>query len=344
MSEAPIEGEAPDVKFAGFWRRIGAAILDTILLGVVGWAAGLLFYNRLVEYGSEGRLIGIPFSLVYFGLFNSRLYGGTPGKQAFGIRVVGRDGLRISILLSIWRAAVFLIPFYLNGVDLSFLQLGQTLMIFSLTVVAFLVFGVGGSTIYLYLANWKTRQVIHDLAAGTFVVTKASIERPIKSTINPRHHIVIAVLFLVSLAVVPLSERFLGSDWQFQGTIFGVDFGSLTKIQSAVIADPHVLSASVNVSTAYAGSLNGPSSVNTFLNVIVQHRGVPSNSEAFASGIANRVLKVAPDALGRQKLSITVRYGFDIGIASNWSNMKYVYTPAEWRARSSETTTQKHSN
>lgn len=55
----------------GFWRRIFALFIDTLILGAVGFVLGLLFENILVQIGSFGRLIGFSIALLYFGIMNS---------------------------------------------------------------------------------------------------------------------------------------------------------------------------------------------------------------------------------------------------------------------------------
>jgi uncharacterized RDD family membrane protein YckC len=302
---APIQ--APLARIAGFWRRIFAAIVDTIVLGIVGLAIGYAFYDRLIALGPYGRIVGFPIALLYFGLLNGAVGGGaTLGKRALGIRVVGRDGASVSAVRSLWRGAVYLIPFYLNGLDLSFLPLSQTQMIVAVALDVFFVFGVLGATVYLYIANIRTRQVMHDLAAGTFVVRYEGVRAPVKVRINRVHLVVISIWLLIVLAAVPLGLRYAGpvlKNWF--NTTFDTNTDTLQKLQSAVNADPDVLSTSVTVNTT------------TFV----------------ADSIAARVLAAAPDNAGQQRLVIVVRYGFDIGIASGWQGFNYGYTPDEWRAR-----------
>ncbi|HEX3653564.1 MAG TPA: RDD family protein [Rhizomicrobium sp.] len=125
-SEEPISGGTPAVEFAGFWRRLGALLIDSIILGVAGWIIATVFYEKLIEYGPNGRIIGLPIALLYFAFLNSGLAGGgTPGKRVLGIRVVTRDGGTIAIWRSLGRAFVLEVPFAANGMDFSFLNISS---------------------------------------------------------------------------------------------------------------------------------------------------------------------------------------------------------------------------
>ena len=326
---------APAVAFAGFWRRIGAALLDTILLGLVGWALSIAIHDQLMQFGQQARFIGLPIALLYFGVFNSRLGGGgTPGKRALDIAVVRRGGQNIGLLRSLWRALVYLVPAYLNGYDLSYLPVDKVQMEIAAAVDVVLVFGVLGGTVYLYLFNWRTRQVMHDLAAGTFVVRRAGAGHQIDARINRAHVVVIAFLLLAPAAAIGVGLKYLGPQWETAlSRMTGTDFSTLKRIQSTVNADPNILSTGVTTNTTHFSAVGSGSTTSTALIVTVVTRGAVDRPEAFADRVAARVLALAPTALGEQKLTIVVREGYDIGLWSNWSNYGYSHTPAEWRAR-----------
>ena len=68
-----------------------------------------------------------------------------------------------------------------------------------------LVFGLGGAILYLYLFNGVTRQSLHDLVAGTYVVRETA-EAELEVDPVPRVHLVVAaawigLVFLVSPAL-----------------------------------------------------------------------------------------------------------------------------------------------
>ena len=68
---------------SGFWRRIGAFVIDSILLGLLGLLLGLFLEDFFVEIGGWGRFIGFVIAILYFGEMNSKVADGqTIGKKA----------------------------------------------------------------------------------------------------------------------------------------------------------------------------------------------------------------------------------------------------------------------
>jgi uncharacterized RDD family membrane protein YckC len=324
------------VQFAGFWRRIAAALVDSVLLAALGWAIGHFFYDQLVAMGQFGRAIGFPIELAYFGVLNSRLAGGASlGKRALGIRVVSRNGSEISLPRSFWRAAVLILPLYLNGFDLTFLRLNANVATVVVAIDFLLVFGVGGASIYLYLANWQTRQVMHDLAAGTFVVTgtPAKIEQHVSKI-----HIVIVLGWLALTALAaPLAAQFVSPSWKaWFGQVFDADYDGLLAVQSLVSSEPDILNSSVSTSTNTFVTYGKPAIRTTFFVVTATLRRKTDDPERVAGRIAAAILKKFPDIMRRDKLSITVRYGYETGIWSMWNGYSDAFTPGEWRERISQ--------
>jgi uncharacterized RDD family membrane protein YckC len=72
-------------ELAGFWLRFGGAIIDGILLGIVGIVL-------TVALKGAGTYIDLLLGLVYFVFFEGGPSGQTLGKRAVGVRVVSLDG------------------------------------------------------------------------------------------------------------------------------------------------------------------------------------------------------------------------------------------------------------
>ncbi len=160
-----VTGLTPGVtELANLWRRLFAFVLDGVFLGLLGAGLGLIAFDRLVALGDWGRVIGFAIAPVYFGVMDSKLSGGqTLGKQILGIKVVTASGEPLSVGASTLRAAIFCVPYFLNGV---FVDPSAHIS----WLIVFLVFGVGISIGYLLLFNRRTRQSLHDLAVGAYVV------------------------------------------------------------------------------------------------------------------------------------------------------------------------------
>jgi uncharacterized RDD family membrane protein YckC len=69
---------------AGFWRRFAGALIDGIVLGIVG---GIL--RAILGFGA-GTGIGLLLDFGYFTYFHGRT-GQTPGNAVLGMRVVDID-------------------------------------------------------------------------------------------------------------------------------------------------------------------------------------------------------------------------------------------------------------
>src|ERR1700722_19359490 len=74
-------GSGPSGPRAGFWRRLGAALIDGILLGVVNLALD-------IAVGRAGSLLALAIGIAYFGYLEGSSSGQTVGKRALGIRVI----------------------------------------------------------------------------------------------------------------------------------------------------------------------------------------------------------------------------------------------------------------
>jgi uncharacterized RDD family membrane protein YckC len=128
---------APVWELSGWWRRVGAVIIDGVVVGFpAGILIGLLFPGS--DFASEGAsasfhlntvgtLIYIVVFAVYYMAVMTAWNGQTIGKKATGIRVVREDGgaitpgfafvrqtLVIQLLFGMVAAILLFIPTILN--------------------------------------------------------------------------------------------------------------------------------------------------------------------------------------------------------------------------------------
>jgi uncharacterized RDD family membrane protein YckC len=134
------------VRYAGFWIRLVAMVIDTILLLVVTWPLLLWIYGdelldtTCVIHGPAELLISwvLPTAAL---IVLWRYKSATPGKMIVGIRIVdARTG---------------------DG-----LSLGQTIIRFFAYLVSMLPLGFG----FLWIAFDPRKQAWHDKLADTVVV------------------------------------------------------------------------------------------------------------------------------------------------------------------------------
>ena len=98
---APAAGGPPPEALAGFWRRLVAAFLDWILVGIVASAIGALFgVNTTSPAPVQGDGFQFPFDwagpyilveLAYFTYFHATSAGQSIGNKILGIRVLDAD-------------------------------------------------------------------------------------------------------------------------------------------------------------------------------------------------------------------------------------------------------------
>jgi uncharacterized RDD family membrane protein YckC len=122
------------VNYSGFWRRFAAALIDGILLGIVGSILG-----RILD-----PAISLPVTIVidwvYFAGLESSSGQATLGKRALGIIVTDLAGQRISFLRATGR--------------------------YFAKFISAVIFLIG----YLMQPFTAKKQALHDIIAGTLVL------------------------------------------------------------------------------------------------------------------------------------------------------------------------------
>jgi uncharacterized RDD family membrane protein YckC len=314
-----VEMEAQPVHrtISGFWTRLVAIVLDSLILGIVGFVSGLFFFNLYAQLGGWGHLIGFGVDSIYFGTLNSAIgKGQTIGKRIMKIEVTDKSGEHIALGRSLLRNTILGVPFFLNGVLLP----PSVVMSPIGYVIGFIVFGIGGAIIYLYIFNRRTRQSLHDLGVGTFV-TKTSPKGSVRSiSVWNLHLAVVGVWFIAVvglLAFMPaLSQK-------------GV-FPELVAVQKSIQS-----SGKVHVATAIVGKSWGMTSGKKWESTYFQTNAIwkerPGDYGAAAREIAAIVLKNYPEVMKKDVLTITVTYGYDIGIARSWRSQTVQHSPQEWQ-------------
>lgn len=154
------------MRYAGFWRRTAAHLIDFLLTNLASWGVGEallgamygVYYlisrvenTALKPYASAfdpvleqvvSVVVYLAIALPYY-IWSTYRYGMTPGKHALGIRVVrASDGGAVSLRQSVIRC------------------LGYT--------VSYAALGCG----FLMAIFHPRKQALHDLFAGTVSVIK----------------------------------------------------------------------------------------------------------------------------------------------------------------------------
>jgi uncharacterized RDD family membrane protein YckC len=173
------------MTYAGFWRRLGAGIIDFSI-----WIPLWVIQGRLSSYSKTLAIVlSAATCLVYAAYqiyFHSR-WGQTLGKMALGIRVMKLSGESIGVREAVIRSSVDLILTmfwivgitiaYLNLPDSEFYQMDWVERNIKLNELApswmswqeYLSNGWYWSEVVVILFNEKKR-ALHDFLAGTVVI------------------------------------------------------------------------------------------------------------------------------------------------------------------------------
>ncbi|MEO7677838.1 MAG: RDD family protein, partial [Verrucomicrobiota bacterium] len=148
---APLVGTAAEahseLEAVGFWPRVGAYILDQLILGVISYlifgspqTSATSFPEIWTQLGTRLGFNLLISTLYYVGMNGS--IGATLGKMVIGARIVNADGSKIGFFRAFLRMLA--------------------------SIVSSLTLGIG----YLIVAFRDDKRALHDLIAGTRVVYK----------------------------------------------------------------------------------------------------------------------------------------------------------------------------
>lgn len=306
----------PRREIAGFWRRSGALALDVAILWAVGRALAFLAYERLVQLGQNGWIVGLVIATVYSGAGNSRLAGGgTLGKWICGIEVVDRAGNRLGLGRSLWRAFVITLPWFLPAGPIRMNWFGYFVLL------AEKVIPLGA--LYLVAFNRRNRQSIDDIAARSFVVRRKT---PGQVCAQPTWMIHGWVVLLIAGGCFSrlVSEFTLPPGMYMPQT--GADWKRAEKVMGA-LQQPAFMGG-VGGRFFFPRGPNRPDGPDISLNAEWHSR--PPNAESAAAQVVAAMLVALPDAKRVKQIEVEIRYGYSIGLSSDYHSVEFVHTPEEW--------------
>jgi len=155
MEIAETEDNQKSVSYGGFWKRLGAYVIDWILLTIIGMVvlvvAGMYIASKGFDTENEAAILGastaanlvtLAISWLYYAGMESSSKQATVGKLALGMKVTDLKGEKISFL----RASVR-----------HFSKILSVLLLF-----------IG----FIMIAFTSKKQGLHDMIAGTVIVNK----------------------------------------------------------------------------------------------------------------------------------------------------------------------------
>lgn len=183
------------VEYAGFWRRLGANLVDMLcLVPLVALYLWLSYHSRLglLLYLFPYFLIGWSYPIFFHARFEQ-----TPGKMALKIKLLDTTLKPIRAHQAFARSSVdvFLGLLYIAGMGVALFRMSDSQFVPSSSETWKLLeslnplptwFGWLGqawfwSEIFVLLTN-KRKRAIHDFIAHTVVVTCESLSTDLKTT------------------------------------------------------------------------------------------------------------------------------------------------------------------
>ena len=136
------------VVYSGFWRRVAASLIDSVILSVVGFILGMVLGVAMVSGGTDdtevveltGNVVGLFLGWLYYALMESSSKQATIGKMVMGIKVTDLEGNQISFARASGR------------------HFGK--------IISSLILAIG----YLMMLWTEKKQTLHDKMAGCLVV------------------------------------------------------------------------------------------------------------------------------------------------------------------------------
>lgn len=316
-AQSPVRGTAPLII------RILSLLIDTLVLMAAGLVLGLIFNNRFVRMGWTARFVGLFLSVLYYSLFGSRVFWGqTVGQMAVKTVTVDKDGRLLTFSRSLVRSLFIPVIVLLNGWAIP----GASLDPVWGMVQGGLLFALILLECYFILFNRKTRQSLHDLVSGSYVVKVGPEGHPLPAETGNRK-----VVYLCSAlpAALVIAAVVLISSFAQRGAL-GEMMALSQKLQTIEGIETVALTKNFLVRTSAKGQV---SSVN--LNYAGLKTDPHAKKEQLVRAVASVVLE-DPATGNVDMLRISIVTGYDIGIFSWKMTFNEHWTIENWKARLAE--------
>jgi uncharacterized RDD family membrane protein YckC len=305
------------------WPRIGALLIDSVVLLFIGQIIGIFASNYLSKLDFQGLLIGLGISVFYFTVAYSGITNGqTIGKRLVKIKVVDRQNEYLNVFRSFLRASIFCIPVFLVNYPFSFLPEDSVITQVKTILLISLLIGI----VLFPLINKATIQSIHDLFVASFVVKTdgqlTRIER-VKTSSYIIYFGVILSLLIISFFALP--HRNLNTD---------PNIANLSSIHKQLEKLPHVIKCSIykKTTTIYSGNKTTVNYVE--VNLKIKFKPAKQNrkkAEQLIDSTAKVILQFYDSVPKLDFIYIGLSYGFTIGIARRNYAYFSIKSPFEWQ-------------
>ncbi len=298
------EGKTP--KLATRRNRFFAFWIDLLIISFVIRMSALALGDFYARLGGWGRVLGTLIALFYFGLGDSALFGGqTLGKLAMGMRVADKHCKSISVQKSFFRSFWLFLRFALD--DPSFSSSKYILILF---LEGLVFYSISFLEFYFFIVNRDTRQSLHDLIAGTFVVeaeSKGEIAFVNKKKAIRFSLVLVGFVFFGALCITLAAQKF--------------GFGQSHMVQMQIQEALPVYNTSIRHRKT---KQKGSDGTEVFKEIVIRTRLKDNESDTKAIGL--EIAKIISDAgLAEENEACSLMFykGYDLGIAESYDTESY---------------------
>ena len=116
--EMPVPPALPtQPRYAGFWIRLLAYIIDAVILGAISYPLMRVLHTMGIGEHST-NVMSIAISWMYFAVFESSTWMASPGKKALGLIVTDEQGRQLGVGLATRRYFAKLLSVFLLGLGI----------------------------------------------------------------------------------------------------------------------------------------------------------------------------------------------------------------------------------
>jgi uncharacterized RDD family membrane protein YckC len=319
--------ETTSFAIAGFWHRVVAFSLDVFMIAIPLIILGFAFRDLAFSLGPWGRIVGFGIIFLYWGYYNSEHKAGqTIGKRVMKIAVVDSNGSYLPMSKSMPRAFVLVLIGLLNRWEVRLL-LKPVLAIIATTII----FGGGLALLYGLIFNRKTRQGIHDLIVGSYVV----MSPPNPDSAAPKTPLMHKPITL-GLVSVGLLLGIVGLFLPGANPTFGIleprEWEEVQELQTILAQRDEFFS--VQVQRLNRQQLGKPT-IWKDLNIEVWAKESCSRNPEYCDQLVNEIAHIAfeqyadIDHLSGMGIAVTNR--FDLGLANGHFTRQTSWSIEDWR-------------
>ncbi len=297
-------------------KRLFAFIIDLIILALFGYLSSLLLEKFYLSVGQLGKVIGFILSGLYFTILESRFNGQTIGKKIVNIKVIGINGNELTSFQYFLRYSIWGLCYFSNGLNFA----GSRYETLLTSIGTIFLFGIGFVLLFLFVFNKKTKQSIHDIILGTYVIN-CKYDNPIeKQQINK-------VLLPVSIGIPIVAFILL---FFINTNSVNTEISKLENYRATIVEMPEINNAGVSSGKTNFKSTNGNSNTSYYLQISTVLEDDYKSKSDIAIKVADLIISEYPEELSKDYISISVTYGYDIGIWSTSNSFSMKMPPGSW--------------